>query len=80
MNNGYFLRKEIEKTKQIIRENQYKLKFLEEIIKDVQVMEILSKYLVVEEGKIGEDSFYDYITLKEGALDPVETSRKRKRQ
>ena len=74
MNNGYFLRKEIEKTRQIIRENQYKLKYLEEICKDVRVMEILSNYLVVQEGKIDEDSFYDYITLKEGALDPIETS------
>lgn len=74
MNNGYFLRKEIEKTRQIIRENQYKLKYLEEIRKDVRAMDILSKYLVVQEGKIDEDSFYDYITFKEGALDPVETS------
>ena len=69
MNEAVFLRREIEKTKQLIQENQYKLKCLEKIRDNYRAMSILKECLVVKEGRINEDSYYEYLTLKDEYLD-----------
>lgn len=68
INEDYFLKKEIEKTKQIISENQYKLKCLEEIRDNNRVAKILKPYLKIEENRVNEDSFYEDIVLKNDCI------------
>ena len=64
-----FLRREIEKTKAIIQENQNKLKFLEAVRTDLNAWNSIKEYLIINEGKQYEDSYYEYITLKNEAID-----------
>lgn len=68
INEDYFLRKEIEKTKQIISENQYKLKCLEKIRDNNKVAKILKPYLEIEENRVNEDSFYEDIVFKNDCI------------
>lgn len=71
MNIGLFLRKEIEKTRQLISDYQYKLKCLEQLRKNNNLAEILKEYLIVEESRVDEDSYVDCIVLKEDCIHPL---------
>lgn len=71
MDIGLFLRKEIEKTKKLISDNQYKLKCLEQLRENNNLAEILKEYLVVEESRVDVDSYVDCIVLKEDCIHPL---------
>ena len=74
MDIGLFLRKEIEKTKNLISVNQYKLKCLEQLRENNHLAEILKEYLVVVECRVDEDSYVDCIELKDGCIHPFHSN------
>lgn len=64
-----FLRREIEETKIAIQKYQNKLKFLEAVKTDLNAWNSIKEYLIINEGKQYEDSYYEYITLRNESID-----------
>ena len=68
MEDTRFINNQIQKIEIELANKKYFLKQLQILREKARNWDIVKEYLIVEEGRIGEDSYYDYICLKNDCI------------
>lgn len=66
--NNYIINKKIENLRITIENNKRELEQLKEMREKAIAWDIIKQYLIVEENRIDEDSYYECIVLKNDAI------------
>ena len=66
-----FVNNQIQKIKKELEEKKYLLKQLQILREKAKNWDIVKEYLIVEEGRIDEDSYYDCICLKNDCISEI---------